>query len=214
MNNIVHQVMDREINWDMICQWMAVWALSNCSFPVIAEGLSGRKSIPAWFDDVCFALAHCFWFLGFQKRYVCLYLVPEDVACHVTPFKISLVWPLHWIHLEPRFWYVLVLCILNYFSVIWLSMEAIACACMFFCGSSLTKLLMTCLQADIQFWNKNKSMEGLSARSVVINFACQFIVFLYLLDNETSWMIIVSAGLGCCIEFWKIGKAMHIEVTS
>lgn len=65
---------------------------------------------------------------------------------------------------------------------------------------------------DIQFWNKNKSMEGLSARSVVINFACQFIVFLYLLDNETSWMIIVSAGLGCCIEFWKIGKAMHIEV--
>ena len=47
---------------------------------------------------------------------------------------------------------------------------------------------------------------------VVISFACQFVVFLYLLDNETSWMIIVSAGLGCCIEFWKIGKAMHIEV--
>jgi hypothetical protein len=65
---------------------------------------------------------------------------------------------------------------------------------------------------DIQFWNKNKSMEGLSARSVVINFACQLIVFLYLLDNETSWMIILSAGMGCCIEFWKIGKAMHIEI--
>lgn len=69
-----------------------------------------------------------------------------------------------------------------------------------------------CCDADIQFWNKNKSMEGLSARSVVINFACQLIVFLYLLDNETSWMIILSAGMGCCIEFWKIGKAMHIEV--
>ncbi|KAG0571434.1 hypothetical protein KC19_VG011000 [Ceratodon purpureus] len=65
---------------------------------------------------------------------------------------------------------------------------------------------------DIQFWNKNKSMEGLSARSVVINFICQLIVFLYLLDNETSWMIILSAGMGCCIEFWKIGKAMHVEV--
>jgi hypothetical protein len=65
---------------------------------------------------------------------------------------------------------------------------------------------------DIQFWNKNKSMEGLSARSVVINFFCQLIVFLYLLDNDTSWMIILSAGMGCCIEFWKIGKAMHIEV--
>lgn len=66
--------------------------------------------------------------------------------------------------------------------------------------------------SDIQFWNKNKSMEGLSAKSVVVNFFCQLIVFLYLLDNETSWMILASSGIGCCIEFWKIGKAMHIEV--
>ncbi|KAE9449713.1 hypothetical protein C3L33_18383, partial [Rhododendron williamsianum] len=65
---------------------------------------------------------------------------------------------------------------------------------------------------DIQFWNKNKSMEGLSAKTVVVSFICQFIVFLYLLDNDTSWMILASSGVGCCIEFWKIGKAMHIEV--
>lgn len=66
--------------------------------------------------------------------------------------------------------------------------------------------------ADIQFWNKNKSMEGLSAKSVIVSFICQLIVFLYLLDNDTSWMILISSGIGCCIEFWKIGKAMHIEV--
>ncbi|CAN1184490.1 Putative lipid scramblase CLPTM1 [Linum perenne] len=65
---------------------------------------------------------------------------------------------------------------------------------------------------DIQFWNKNKSMEGLSAKSVVVNFISQLIVFLYLLDNDTSWMILASSGVGVCIEFWKIGKAMHIEV--
>ncbi|XVE83478.1 hypothetical protein DITRI_Ditri16bG0091300 [Diplodiscus trichospermus] len=65
---------------------------------------------------------------------------------------------------------------------------------------------------DIQFWNKNKSMEGLSAKSVIVSFLCQLIVFLYLLDNETSWMILASSGIGCCIEFWKIGKAMHIEI--
>jgi hypothetical protein len=65
---------------------------------------------------------------------------------------------------------------------------------------------------DIQFWNKNKSMEGLSAKSVVVSFLCQFIVFLYLLDNDTSWMILASSGVGLCIEFWKIGKAMHIEI--
>jgi len=65
---------------------------------------------------------------------------------------------------------------------------------------------------DIQFWNKNKSMEGLSAKSVVLNFICQVIIFLYLLDNETSWMILMSSGVGLCIEFWKIGKAMHVEI--
>ncbi|KAF1866985.1 hypothetical protein Lal_00049412 [Lupinus albus] len=65
---------------------------------------------------------------------------------------------------------------------------------------------------DIQFWNKNKSMEGLSAKSVVVSFISQLIVFLYLLDNDTSWMILGSSGIGCIIEFWKIGKAMHIEI--
>ncbi|CAM8906567.1 unnamed protein product [Rhodiola kirilowii] len=65
---------------------------------------------------------------------------------------------------------------------------------------------------DIQFWNKNKSMEGLSAKSVVVNFISQLIIFLYLLDNDTSWMILASSGVGCCIEFWKIGKAMIIEI--
>lgn len=73
-------------------------------------------------------------------------------------------------------------------------------------------LTMLFLSSDIQFWNKNKSMEGLSAKSVVVSFVCQLIVFLYLLDNDTSWMILASSGIGCCIEFWKIGKAMHIEV--
>lgn len=68
------------------------------------------------------------------------------------------------------------------------------------------------ITSDIQFWNKNKSMEGLSAKSVVVSFISQLIVFLYLLDNDTSWMILASSGVGCCIEFWKIGKAMHIEV--
>ncbi|XP_028109366.1 CLPTM1-like membrane protein cnrB isoform X1 [Camellia sinensis] len=28
---------------------------------------------------------------------------------------------------------------------------------------------------DIQFWNKNKSMDGLSAKSVIVSFSCQLI---------------------------------------
>ncbi|KAI8025460.1 CLPTM1-like membrane protein cnrB [Camellia lanceoleosa] len=48
--------------------------------------------------------------------------------------------------------------------------------------------------------------------SVIVSFLYQLIVFLYLLDNDTSWMILASSGVRCCIEFWKIGKVMHIEV--
>jgi hypothetical protein len=44
---------------------------------------------------------------------------------------------------------------------------------------------------DITFWKNKKSMEGLSVRTLYINIVMQFIIFLYLLDNETSWMILV-----------------------
>lgn len=47
---------------------------------------------------------------------------------------------------------------------------------------------------DIGFWKENKSMEGLSARSIVINAFMQLIVFLYLLDNETSMVVLFSSG--------------------
>lgn len=74
------------------------------------------------------------------------------------------------------------------------------------------RLACSC-SADIQFWRNNKSMMGLSARTVIISFVSQVIVLMYLLDNETSWMIIISAAVGCVIEFWKIGKAMDISVS-
>ncbi|CAD7701987.1 unnamed protein product [Ostreobium quekettii] len=65
---------------------------------------------------------------------------------------------------------------------------------------------------DIGFWKDNKSMEGLSARTVVINCVCQAVIFLYLLDNETSYVVILSSGVGMLIEFWKITKAMKVEL--
>jgi len=60
---------------------------------------------------------------------------------------------------------------------------------------------------DISFWRNNKSMEGLSVRTIFLNTFCQLIIFLYLFDNETSWMILLSCGIGLVIEFWKIQKS-------
>lgn len=65
---------------------------------------------------------------------------------------------------------------------------------------------------DVSFWKSNQSLDGVSVRMIFINAFSQLIVFLYLLDNETSWMILISAGVGVLIEFWKIKKAMHVTV--
>jgi Cleft lip and palate transmembrane protein 1 (CLPTM1) len=55
---------------------------------------------------------------------------------------------------------------------------------------------MLAFKNDIGFWKNNKSMEGLSARSVMINAFCQVVIFFYLLDNETSVVVLGSAGAG------------------
>eukprot|EP01127_Copromyxa_protea_P021579 TRINITY_DN7467_c0_g1_i2.p1 TRINITY_DN7467_c0_g1~~TRINITY_DN7467_c0_g1_i2.p1 ORF type:complete len:447 (-),score=71.75 TRINITY_DN7467_c0_g1_i2:34-1374(-) len=66
---------------------------------------------------------------------------------------------------------------------------------------------------EIQFWREKKSMEGLSVRSIYINFVSQVIIMLYLLDNpDTSWMILFSAGLGLLIEGWKVTRAAHVSI--
>jgi hypothetical protein len=42
----------------------------------------------------------------------------------------------------------------------------------------------------------------------------QAIIFLYLLDNNenTSWMILFSQGMGILLEFWKVTKVVNVRV--
>ncbi|KAI6176510.1 Cleft lip and palate transmembrane protein 1 [Aphelenchoides bicaudatus] len=65
---------------------------------------------------------------------------------------------------------------------------------------------------DIQFWKNRKSMEGLSVRSVLFNVFQSTIVFLYICDNDSSFVIKISIGVGLLIEMWKIPKCMNVEV--
>lgn len=71
---------------------------------------------------------------------------------------------------------------------------------------------MLAFKNDIGFWKDNKSMKGLSARTILFNAGCQVIIFLYLLDSETSMVVLLSAGMGTLIEFWKVTKAMDVKV--
>ena len=65
---------------------------------------------------------------------------------------------------------------------------------------------------DISFWRAAKSMEGLSVRSITVNFVQMLIIALYLFENETSWMILFSQVVGLAIEAWKLSKAFAVNV--
>lgn len=62
---------------------------------------------------------------------------------------------------------------------------------------------------DITFHRDKKSMEGLSKRTMIVNALFQIIILLYLFDNETSNMVILSNSVGLVIELWKIKKSVH-----
>ena len=65
---------------------------------------------------------------------------------------------------------------------------------------------------DVSFWKNKKSMEGMSVRTMFLNTFAQLIIFLYLLDNDTSFMILISCGIGVAIEFWKLQRACKVTV--
>ncbi|KXZ49948.1 hypothetical protein GPECTOR_18g106 [Gonium pectorale] len=65
---------------------------------------------------------------------------------------------------------------------------------------------------DIGFWKNNKSMEGLSARTVLINAFCQVVILFYLFDNDTSYVVLLSSVLGTGIELWKVTKAFDVSI--
>eukprot|EP01128_Nolandella_sp_AFSM9_P007143 TRINITY_DN382_c0_g1_i1.p1 TRINITY_DN382_c0_g1~~TRINITY_DN382_c0_g1_i1.p1 ORF type:complete len:619 (+),score=175.55 TRINITY_DN382_c0_g1_i1:25-1857(+) len=65
---------------------------------------------------------------------------------------------------------------------------------------------------DIQFWREKKSMEGMSVRTIYVNIITNVIIFFYLVDNDTSWMIMFSIGVGVLIECWKITRAAKVTM--
>jgi len=66
---------------------------------------------------------------------------------------------------------------------------------------------------DIGFWKGKKDVAGLSVRTIGFNAGCQAIVFLYLLDNDTSFVVLLSTGVGLLIELWKLTQAMDVTLT-
>ncbi|KAF0030406.1 hypothetical protein F2P81_017137 [Scophthalmus maximus] len=65
---------------------------------------------------------------------------------------------------------------------------------------------------DIQFWNSRQSLEGLSVRSIIFGVFQSLVVLLYILDNETNFVVQVSVFIGLLIDLWKITKVMDVKM--
>lgn len=73
---------------------------------------------------------------------------------------------------------------------------------------------MLAFKNDVSHWRKKKDNVGTSFRTIIANVVMQTIIFLYLLDNNenTSWMILLSSGMGILIEAWKVTKTVNVRV--
>ena len=82
-------------------------------------------------------------------------------------------------------------------------------------GVSAVHLLFDFLafKSDINFWRGKKSMEGLSRKTILWRAFSQTVIFFYLMDEETSLLVLIPAGVGAIIEMWKVTKALHVSIS-
>lgn len=66
---------------------------------------------------------------------------------------------------------------------------------------------------DIAFWKRKKNYAGLSLRATLWRTFSQIVVFLYLLDENTSMLVLIPAGIGTVIELWKSKRILKLDIS-
>lgn len=62
---------------------------------------------------------------------------------------------------------------------------------------------------DVSFWKNRKNTVGISVRSVMWRTFSQIVVFLYLLDENTSYLVLIPNGISGVIEVGSTWNSRH-----
>ncbi|KAG7207721.1 hypothetical protein KM043_009337 [Ampulex compressa] len=65
---------------------------------------------------------------------------------------------------------------------------------------------------DISFWKKKNSLVGLSIWTIIWRAFSQTVIFLYLLDEGSSLLVVIPATIGTIIELWKLKKILRPQL--
>jgi len=67
-------------------------------------------------------------------------------------------------------------------------------------------------KSEVSFWQNNSDLTGLSVRSLFLDMVGQFIIILYLIEQETSLLVTVTSAFGVLVAFWKCVKAAGLAI--
>ena len=62
-------------------------------------------------------------------------------------------------------------------------------------------------KSEVNFWRENKDLTGLSVRSLFLDVFSQFVILLYLIERESSLLMVGPSAIGVLIAFWKCRRA-------
>jgi len=80
-------------------------------------------------------------------------------------------------------------------------------------GISALHLLFDVLafKNDVSFWSSVDTMEGLSSRTLILNQGMEFVIMLYLFEEDASWLVKITSGFSLILGVFKIFKSLRVK---